>query len=108
MIDKQAPDHEVKNGAFDLKCLQKTRGECHEAHLGDRRIAEQSLRSGLLQPDQVRKQERDRAQRGKELKLAVEQRQQLQQRKEHAGGDATRNERRDVTTSSLVYIQTPP
>src|SRR4029079_6804238 len=53
MIDEQAYDHEVQHGAFGLQLLQQTDGQCHKTHLADRGVAEQPLRLGLLQTDQV-------------------------------------------------------
>ena len=65
------------------------------------------MRLGLLQTNQVREQERDSTQRSDELKLVVEQREQLQQRKKYAGRNASCDQRRHVAASGLVNVQAP-
>ena len=79
----------------------------HQAHLADRGVAKQALHFGLLQPDQIGEQEGDPAGDGDDAKLRLEQRQQFEEREEHARRDADRDERRNPARRRLVYVEAP-
>ena len=106
VIDEQPADHEQHRG-FAAGPVQQRRGHRQQRHLADRRVAEQPLRLGLPQSDEIGEHEGDRAERRDQRELVLEQRQQLQERKKHAGRNAARDHRRHIAARCLIDIEPP-
>jgi len=79
----------------------------HKSHLPDRGIAEQTLRLGLREANQVGDDEGRGAENSYDLGMVLEERKQIVESKENACRHASRDEGRDAARGGFIDIEPP-
>ena len=99
--------HHQRNRCHCADLMQKRQREEQEAHLADRRIAEEPLDIGLFQADQVGEKERGSARHGEDGELVFKEGEQFHEREEYAGGNADGNDRGDAARRGFIDVEPP-
>ena len=106
MIDEQSADDQ-RGRRFGIEQMQERQRHGHKSHLPDRGIAEQTLRLGLREADQVGDDEGRAAEDGYDLGMILEERKQIVECKENTRRYAGRDEGRDAARGRFIDIEPP-